>query len=191
MGRYLLNVLTAASLLAFVTTAGFWARGHFASDRVWVRRDGITLGAWSMVGALETSFSYSPPSGFPYHGPPAQFESGPPGRAFNFFLFLSYDPGYRYTDLAFGGFEWHQIRVPQSGTYSALAIVPYWALAVVTALGPARWAVRRWRRRGRGEREGLCVKCGYDLRATPGRCPECGTVAGSVGSLDAVQRARL
>jgi hypothetical protein len=66
------------------------------------------------------------------------------------------------------------------GTYRGRwcrAHVPYWALAPAflgAGLPAARASVAR-RRRLRRLAAGCCPSCGYDLRATPGRCPECGT----------------
>ena len=75
------------------------------------------------------------------------------------------------------GFLAHSTNV--LGPYSTLivVIVPHWLLIGVFAIAPAFKANRirkeRITRYRRGN--GLCVTCGYDLRATPDRCPECGT----------------
>jgi hypothetical protein len=53
--------------------------------------------------------------------------------------------------------------------------VPYWPLILAGLVPPALWTRRRIQRQ-RWRRAGLCFRCGYDLRATPGRCPECGMV---------------
>ena len=57
---------------------------------------------------------------------------------------------------------------------STVLIVPYWAAVLAASLLPAAWVLHR--RRQRRKHPGLCPACGYDLRATPGRCSECGTV---------------
>ncbi len=51
--------------------------------------------------------------------------------------------------------------------------IPYWFVSSVTAVLPLSWFVRRQRRR-RWLARGGCPACGYDLRASPARCPECG-----------------
>jgi hypothetical protein len=60
-------------------------------------------------------------------------------------------------------------------THDLYVGVPYWFLLTATA-APAVWCAARLLFRKRRHGAGLCPTCGYDLRATPDRCPECGAI---------------
>ena len=59
-----------------------------------------------------------------------------------------------------------------------VTVLPIWWSLPLLSLPPVLtlWLHRRATRR-RLIREGRCVGCGYDLRGSPGRCPECGRAA--------------
>ena len=80
---------------------------------------------------------------------------------------------------------WHsgvvRFRVPDRRGVVAQAryfdvVVPHWLAFLLAASLPALWVARRQLAARQLRRVGLCVACGYDLRATPEQCPECGAV---------------
>jgi len=78
--------------------------------------------------------------------------------------------------------KWRRGNVIRVRTSDWDGRVPTWLVFALTALPSSipltiltRRSWRAWKRRQK-LREGLCLVCGYDLRATPDRCPECGTV---------------
>jgi hypothetical protein len=87
--------------------------------------------------------------------------------------------------LARLGIDWRWNNVPKYAppalgrrdSVNHLMSIPYWLPALLALAIAWRVDVRHWRARWKARRRvraGLCARCGYDVRATPTRCPECG-----------------
>jgi hypothetical protein len=191
VGRAISKVLIALSLMLFVVTAVFWVRSYARLDVAVVYvspRAGCS--AISSAGGVQWQVAtFERPraeTAIRFHSHPqdealvvliaAILRDDPLARLHRSFGAL--DAGYRFTAGTGEGSPspaWGSPprRVPDSRYW--YVGTPFWALQVVTTVPPGVWGFRQWRRRGRW-REGLCRGCGYDLRATPGRCPECGAL---------------
>jgi hypothetical protein len=82
----------------------------------------------------------------------------------------------RRTEGGFEGLGFRYESYPSSGhqLLSRLIELPYWLILAASTVAPCldvRRSLRAWKRRS----QGLCLRCGYDLRASTERCPECGT----------------
>ena len=74
----------------------------------------------------------------------------------------------------FLGIDFRASRSPNGMTH-IVARFPWWFLFTIFSLYPAIYLIRR----KRPATEGHCVKCGYDLRGSKRRCPECGLQFGN------------
>ena len=89
-----------------------------------------------------------------------------------------------YTDAPWHGFVYGSGDDPYvtPGTpamHGWVLALPLWFITAMAATPLMIWGTSRVMRRRR-RKGGFCATCGYDLRATPERCPECGEVGDGV-----------
>jgi len=196
VGRHALNTLAALSLLACIAVAVLWVRSWSRLDScIWMRVvsdvEFRTAGVVSAQGRIFFATQWvwgQDPSRSDMPGPDEagihwhHRESGSAiARVFN-----------RTCSHWVMGVGWDESRdsptspgAPPSTSIKTIRIVSIpgaYVFALTAALPGVRLVQMLARRRRLARRPGVCRDCGYDLRATPGRCPECGRVPTGVSA---------
>ncbi len=183
MQRRHFTFCAALSLILCIATIALWVRSYGGSDsvtrRVLVAADAhyvehhahgieITRGQLRFVARTDIGFSRGemtvgstkPVWSWYRMGVNHLAWDGPPTQTF-------------WNRLGFAAWEygWMSSFAEQHDRFWA---VPMWLPCLLLAILPVAWLREVYRRR-QLQRTGKCTACGYDLRASPGRCPECGT----------------
>ena len=191
MKRLAAHKATLASLAVCAAAALLWVRSYHALDQLY----GRALGTGFDVNSYNGRFQFS--SYTQYHVRAGVYRSGAVEYSARPFDVLerdapleggSYVARQRWPLRDTGFWEAEPPLCPRAefrrwlasarqgpGKYVwvRLLVVPYWMVVLATAL-PLVGIVFRAVRGRRRTRAGLCAACGYDLRASPERCPECG-----------------
>jgi len=199
MRRIILNGLTALSLLLCVATTWLWVRSYRHWDSAdWYRGHYVlqVRSAMGMVAIQRQQF----PSDWGDLRAPISIYSRPKPPPVDWSKIPSDVFGIISDDMLFWDrFCWDPEAVVQCGDFAGYRPMkmlgserlpprpgcwaiesPDWFWCILAAILPVArlpgWYQRRFR-----SKHGLCAVCGYDLRATPDRCPECGTIPATVG----------
>jgi hypothetical protein len=160
MRRILFNLAAVASLILCLLVCGVWAKTYSHGwGATWLRPDDGVQSRWVTFrvarGEIEIMICHTK-----HHA----------------------DPRVRDTQWTIGWYGLSWMRFYQwYGGHDKLHFYDS-HLACLFALLPSAWVVMTVRRRRRLQLlSGHCRKCGYDLRASTDRCPECGTRIRALG----------
>jgi len=175
LARSLFTLCAAVSLVLCVAACVLWVRSGVRGEvRAW--RDADCAGCFSTLRSAAGYIQYTR-SEYPFPVPEAMqaghYTYDQPGQGLVSFAQAGDThlqlPGFRFDDFA--------------GSVTPVGIVKFRAAKLhygvaLLATGPlaSAWLLTAGRRRARA-RAGLCLACGYDLRASAERCPECGAAA--------------
>ncbi len=200
LARHVFTILAALSLLLCIAVCGLWVWNRIgyanaewtynrwlpdrsaASNAVYLTTDKRRLRLlilWGRVGPSNGNLVWGYQINADQSGgrPRFKFDHGgydpsPPSWP------LAYDPDTGAT--GWGPLRWrtHSRSNAAAGERSrSIHIgVSHWLAALLLLVLPALW-LKRFHDARRARNVGLCPTCGYDLRASPERCPECGTIA--------------
>lgn len=160
------NGMVMLSLLLVLGLAADWISSYHYGWGVFRSSSNSTTGLQSDLGAIYFS-RVSPPDdepGYTCNG----YEQSPQEAMF------SLESLHGRTRQRWKPIRLLATHIPNASR--ADIIMPHWFLVTLFAIPPLV-RVHAWRRRRHRAKRLMCATCGYDLRATPGRCPECGGVA--------------